>query len=283
MALIKCRECGKEVSESCKVCSNCGFPIKSNLNKEKCIKGVKSFKSIVDNKIFICLSLLIGLYLFYCAYDCAYSPIYMSDSLTVLYGVYDFKEPLVQTIIALIFAITISFWGLKKLKINRILSCIIVIILLLPCPIMIGIGHNLITSNVKNSNSIAKTARIDKNRYSTVENVQKNLDGTVWTWTEPLRDKDLESYKFWKRFEFKNNKLYIQTATPSKGEWGEATERNYKVEEKRNVNTGKKIIVVLISEIEYFVPATGLYVEPYMMFGITEHTRNMRESDYSWD
>lgn len=276
MALIKCSKCGKEVSENSKACPNCGFPIKSNLKKEKIIDGFKFIKSIVNNKIFICLSIVIGLYLFYCAYDCAYSPIYWSDTESIM-------EPTFETIILLIFAIPVLYWGLTKLKIARKFCYIVITILFMPCPIMLGIGYNLVETNMKDESNLKKITHIDKERFTTIENVQKNLDGTVWTWTEPLRDKDLESYKFWKRFEFKNNKLYIQTAAPSKGEWGEATEHNYKVEEKRNVNTGKKIIVVLISEMEYFVPATGFYVQPYMMFGITEHTRNMRENDYSWD
>ena len=36
MALIKCLECGKEVSEKALICPNCGSPIRiSDLNKEK--------------------------------------------------------------------------------------------------------------------------------------------------------------------------------------------------------------------------------------------------------
>ena len=36
MALIKCPECGKDVSTSAEACPHCGFPIKNNAaNKQK--------------------------------------------------------------------------------------------------------------------------------------------------------------------------------------------------------------------------------------------------------
>ena len=35
MALIKCPECGKEISERANVCPNCGFPIKEYLENEQ--------------------------------------------------------------------------------------------------------------------------------------------------------------------------------------------------------------------------------------------------------
>ena len=34
MALIKCPECGKEVSDKASSCINCGFPLDTNLNKQ---------------------------------------------------------------------------------------------------------------------------------------------------------------------------------------------------------------------------------------------------------
>lgn len=35
MALIKCPECGTEISDKSKVCANCGYPLKAELKKEK--------------------------------------------------------------------------------------------------------------------------------------------------------------------------------------------------------------------------------------------------------
>lgn len=273
MALIKCPECGKEVSENSKTCPNCGFPIKSNFNKEKIIEGFKFIKSIVNNKIFICLFIVIGLFLFYCAYDCAYSPIYRPNMDRIM-------DATIDTTILLVFAIPILYWGLTKLKIGRKICYIIIAILFMPCPIMIGIG--LAKTNMKDESSLEKITHIDKERFSTIEKTQKNLDGTIWTWTKPLTDRDRETYKFWRRMEFKDGKLYIQSATPSKGEWGEAHKYDYQIEEKRDVRTGKKFIAVLISDIEYFVPSTGLYVEPNILVGV-EHSRMMSECDYNWD
>lgn len=61
MALIKCPECGKEVSDRAEYCQGCGFPIASD-NTEATVSGVKKN---VDNKKFlfgaIALAILIGI------------------------------------------------------------------------------------------------------------------------------------------------------------------------------------------------------------------------------
>ena len=38
MALIKCSECGKEISDTSKICPNCGIEIKNNLNETNELK-----------------------------------------------------------------------------------------------------------------------------------------------------------------------------------------------------------------------------------------------------
>ena len=35
MALIKCPECGRDVSDSAITCPNCGYPLKQNQEEEK--------------------------------------------------------------------------------------------------------------------------------------------------------------------------------------------------------------------------------------------------------
>ena len=35
MALIKCPECGKEISDKAKTCIGCGFPLESYMYREK--------------------------------------------------------------------------------------------------------------------------------------------------------------------------------------------------------------------------------------------------------
>lgn len=42
MALIKCYECGREISDRAQSCPGCGFPVETKMNKESDIpKGVK--------------------------------------------------------------------------------------------------------------------------------------------------------------------------------------------------------------------------------------------------
>lgn len=60
MALIKCEECGKEISDKAKVCVNCGCPIEINLTTRKVIIEQKKMGFIgsgveiyvyIDNKM----------------------------------------------------------------------------------------------------------------------------------------------------------------------------------------------------------------------------------------
>ena len=37
MALVKCSECGKEMSDAIKKCPNCGYKNKKKLNKKKIV------------------------------------------------------------------------------------------------------------------------------------------------------------------------------------------------------------------------------------------------------
>lgn len=53
MAIIKCPECGKEVSDKAKACPNCGVPIDTNVYCPKCgssncvvIHGADKFVSV---------------------------------------------------------------------------------------------------------------------------------------------------------------------------------------------------------------------------------------------
>ena len=49
MALIKCSECGKEISDKADVCMNCGNPIQKAIKQEK-IKKRKSFDSLTKEE-----------------------------------------------------------------------------------------------------------------------------------------------------------------------------------------------------------------------------------------
>lgn len=49
MALIKCSECGKEISDKADVCMNCGNPIQKAIKQEK-IKKRKFFESLTKEE-----------------------------------------------------------------------------------------------------------------------------------------------------------------------------------------------------------------------------------------
>ena len=40
MATIKCKECGKEISDTLNKCSNCGYPLKNNMKNKRLILGI---------------------------------------------------------------------------------------------------------------------------------------------------------------------------------------------------------------------------------------------------
>lgn len=45
MALIKCPECGKEISDKAEMCINCGFPLKQHENNEMSAGKSEFYKS----------------------------------------------------------------------------------------------------------------------------------------------------------------------------------------------------------------------------------------------
>ena len=62
MSLIKCPECGKEVSDSANVCPNCGYPVKKM--KEKNPEDTK-----IVGKMCIALSIIFGFIMFTFIYN----------------------------------------------------------------------------------------------------------------------------------------------------------------------------------------------------------------------
>ena len=108
--------------------------------------------------------------------------------------------------------------------------------------------------------------------FTTIEGVKSSIDGTVWTYTEPLTT----SFKLWMRLEFKGGKAYLYTAAPADGTWGKATVDNYTVKESRDINTGKRQVVVEIGS-KQFVPQTGYFVYPMIQ------NCTLKRCDFSWD
>lgn len=87
MALIKCSECGKEISNKANICPNCGISLKTGgLNKNKIIK--------IFSDIFITLLLL--LFLWFTLSDCyemINENIYL-EFYNVAYLIYNFVLPM---------------------------------------------------------------------------------------------------------------------------------------------------------------------------------------------
>jgi len=50
MSLVKCSECGKEVSEQAKTCPNCGNPIKPNITDSVVQNLMTGFNRVIDNQ-----------------------------------------------------------------------------------------------------------------------------------------------------------------------------------------------------------------------------------------
>lgn len=272
MTLKKCPKCGTEVQKDSPVCSKCGFPIKFRTQEKE--KNTL-FKEIINNKIFIICQILVGLCLLY--FSC-YN-IYVECRIFC-----EFKSInhyyVALALILLSLSIPLVFIGLKKLNMKKSACYSITVLLFAFFPITIVKGCYDEAKWQEYGNTNVEITKNTRKRFASVENMQEDLEGTVWTWTEPLSDADRANVKTWVRFEFKNNKLYIQSAYPSNGKWGNAREHTYTIKENRDFNNGKKYIGVFITGGHYFVPSTGFYNQP----GLYEvHKRVMRERDYTWD
>ena len=109
--------------------------------------------------------------------------------------------------------------------------------------------------------------------FTTVEGVKSGIEGTVWTYTEPLTS----GFKLWFRLEFKGGRAYLSQAIPSDGSWGEAKVENYTVGESYDAITGEKRVEVKIGGYNTFVPKTGRF----NYWGMQQCT--MKQQDYKWD
>ena len=59
MALIKCLECGKQISDKAESCPNCGYRIESTIEEKKEIPStIKQEAKEIDKKISICYAIV---------------------------------------------------------------------------------------------------------------------------------------------------------------------------------------------------------------------------------
>lgn len=64
MALIKCSECGKEVSDKANACPNCGAPIKEDEIKKEIKAGINMTKKLAIVLVIILVIIIISVFIF---------------------------------------------------------------------------------------------------------------------------------------------------------------------------------------------------------------------------
>lgn len=84
---------------------------------------------------------------------------------------------------------------------------------------------------------------VDINNAKTVERMAELIDGTMWHFTEPLGGLPYWP-PFWYKFSFQNGKVTTWVANPSDGKWTVLDPVEYRIEELRYADTGKKFICV---------------------------------------
>jgi hypothetical protein len=118
--------------------------------------------------------------------------------------------------------------------------------------------------------------------FTTVEGVKSGIEGTVWTYTEPIDYTYMDPYNIerWMKVEFKGGKATLYTAMPTDGAWTLKWTENYSVEEDRYIDTGEKYVRVSLAAkyYTYLVPKTG----QFSYLG-GRQVCEMKQKDYSWD
>lgn len=77
-----------------------------------------------------------------------------------------------------------------------------------------------------------------EDRYSTIDAVRRNIDGTVWTYTEV-------GSKLWFKYVFHDGVVDYYCSFPAAGEWGEVSATyTYEVNEHRYTDTGRRYIAI---------------------------------------
>lgn len=75
----------------------------------------------------------------------------------------------------------------------------------------------------------------------TIDEVKRNLNGTVWHYTENLDNSDIGC---WIKVEFNNGRYTSYYALPSEGKWTQDKSGTYELKEGRYSNTGERYISV---------------------------------------
>lgn len=113
--------------------------------------------------------------------------------------------------------------------------------------------------------------------FNNLEDIKKNIDGTIWTHTEPLKGRN----QFWYRIKFNNGKVSFCRAYPSDGKWDFENESNYDytIEEDRYLDTGEKYYYISFGQFR-FIPSTSNLI---IYYPNDRQYYAMRMRDYKWD
>ena len=179
MALIKCKECGHEISDKASVCPNCGAPLVIDETiEEEVLSEVpqkeKWWKKYFTRKILLLICILIAMVGFVCSIgihppyapeetwwgDNSYNYIYKPFLFVVLGGL----------IVALI--ISIACYLLSKKHIGWMLVGVVLVGIVSGATIWVGLS-------VYDSQS-HKASNKTECRYSDINNVRENIGGTIW-------------------------------------------------------------------------------------------------------
>lgn len=101
---------------------------------------------------------------------------------------------------------------------------------------MASCNNSNVSGPVEDSDSVEEIA-VQKS-FATVDDVQRNIEGTIWTYTEV-------GSKLWFKLVFRNGMADFYCSFPAKGEWGEPSASYcYTIEEHRYSNTGERYVAV---------------------------------------
>lgn len=205
MALIKCTECGREVSDKASVCPNCGAPVVKTIKCEECGQQMPFNVDVCPN----------------CGYP-----------------VHKVMESPKQVSINKATS-TPSQSAEGKRGIRKVRKIIIGFSLF---ALIFSILYSNIHEDSQSEKEYENMEIEWQVKCSTVEKVKGLIENTTWTYTQPIEKGD--KFDQWCKLEFKGGKLYYYEVSPSEGEWGEPKICDYTIEERRYSNTGEKYIGV---------------------------------------
>lgn len=106
---------------------------------------------------------------------------------------------------------------------------------------IVVVGVAMVSCGNQTSKSATKSVVDKLNSATTVDEVERLLDGTTWHYTENLSHSEIQG---WCKVSFNNGLYTTYYAKPSDGKWTKGGEGKYEVYEGRYSNTGEKYIAV---------------------------------------